>query len=899
MAFSERIPLSNKFKDGLEYKNVFTGSEAVELIAYIIKTQDLNLARLLGRALDAQKFFHDVTYAHRLRNSPNELYQFNDNMIEGTGAEANVTPHIAEEVNGVFTLMTECYSPTCTPFRLCYSIACPRRLEQQARLNLKVQPVLKRQDSRSSLHEEPDKEAKLWINTVSTEVAASVTDKEKKRQEIISELAYTERDFVKDLEYLRDFWIKPLRHSPASPIPENRREKFVRTVFSNCHDVYSVNSRLAEALTLRQQKSPIVEGVGDILLEFIPQFSPFIQYGANQLFGKMEFENEKRNNPAFQQFVDETERLKESRKLELNGYLTKPTTRLARYPLLLQGILKATADGNPDKENIPKAIEKIKEFLSKVNIESGKAENRYNLMQLHEDLKFRPGEHVDLKLTHPSRQMLFKSALKRSPAETTGDIMAYLFDHAVVLARSKTVNKREELKVYRRPIPLELLSVPQMDEMVRKRELGKRPSSGLTTSSSATKVIPTILKTDATKPPAPAITFRHLGKGGYELTLYCISEFQQRKWLESIDAQQQALRDRSSFYTTQVISKHYFAQNNKVTCGVPIDGGTKLLVGTDLGVFLVERSPRTPNNYRPHQVLNCKAVTQIDVLEYHGMVLLLTDKTLYAYPLDALEVEDGKTHAVNRKGRKICHANHFKAGICQGQQLVSCVKPSTLSSTIRVYEPTDQRASAQRSGVAKILGGAHQDNSLILKKELYIPAESTSIHHLRSKLCVGTTRGFELVNIDSTETQTLLNQADTSLDFVQGKENIKPIHIERIGSQFLLCYSDYSFFVKGNGWRARPEWLITWEGNPVSFAIFNQYILAFEPSFIEIRHLETGMIMSVITHRNIRMLHSSNREILYAYEDENGCDVITSINFWKRSQSPAPPKSQPSANSTA
>ncbi|KAJ3765633.1 hypothetical protein FB446DRAFT_759996, partial [Lentinula raphanica] len=29
-----------------------------------------------------------------------------------------------------------------------------------------------------------------------------------------------------------------------------------------------------------------------------------------------------------------TERLPESRKLELNAYLTKPTTRLARYPLL-------------------------------------------------------------------------------------------------------------------------------------------------------------------------------------------------------------------------------------------------------------------------------------------------------------------------------------------------------------------------------------------------------------------------------------------------------------------------------------------------------------------------------------------------------------------------------------
>ena len=75
-AFCDRITLADRVKDGLTYKNVFDGREAVDKIAYIIKTTDRNLALLLGRALDAQKFFHDVTYDHRLRDSPSELYQF-------------------------------------------------------------------------------------------------------------------------------------------------------------------------------------------------------------------------------------------------------------------------------------------------------------------------------------------------------------------------------------------------------------------------------------------------------------------------------------------------------------------------------------------------------------------------------------------------------------------------------------------------------------------------------------------------------------------------------------------------------------------------------------------------------------------------------------------------------
>jgi hypothetical protein len=197
--FRERITLADRVKDGLTYKEAFDGREAVDKIAYIIKTTDRNLALLLGRALDAQKFFHDVTYDHRLRDSSGELYQFrsrvspfvsgelptsgNEHEGEGSdnGAIARPVPPLkrsssksidvastpagdasqsAQQANddegrplpsGVFTLLTDCYSPTCSRDRLCYSIACPRRLEQQARLNMKPQPGLKKQISKESL----------------------------------------------------------------------------------------------------------------------------------------------------------------------------------------------------------------------------------------------------------------------------------------------------------------------------------------------------------------------------------------------------------------------------------------------------------------------------------------------------------------------------------------------------------------------------------------------------------------------------------------------------------------------------------------------------------------------------------------------------------------------------
>lgn len=273
-AFRNRVLLSDQVKDGLTYKDIFDGREAVDKIAYIIKTTDRNLALLLGRALDAQKFFHAVTYDHRLRDNANDLYQFRtvvaspfssgeleeEGTVKATAApllnqgsehtsaavltaqgsptpsgesdsgfgdlidastrapspsqltqsdtcrtNANVATDDAPLPTGVFTLLTDCYSPTCSRDRLCYSIACPRRLEQQSRLNMKPQPGLKKQISKESLGElvtiEP---GTLWIHSVPQEIVNSVSEKEKKRQEAINEVIYTERDFVRDMEYLRD-----------------------------------------------------------------------------------------------------------------------------------------------------------------------------------------------------------------------------------------------------------------------------------------------------------------------------------------------------------------------------------------------------------------------------------------------------------------------------------------------------------------------------------------------------------------------------------------------------------------------------------------------------------------------------------------------------------------------
>ncbi|KAL7418308.1 RHO1 GDP-GTP exchange protein 2 [Cryptotrichosporon argae] len=935
--FRQLIALADLDKDGISYKDAFDGRTAVSIIADIIKTQDRNLALLLGRALDAQKFFHDVTYAHRLRDTPNEIYQFKERLVAplftdhsvtdspssehislsrppssgGPGSSALAmtrTPHrtntsdsgsflmsdsqtsffpspvtstttltngktgsgpgsasmalVASEATaavdddlpvGVFTLLTECYSPTCTKEQLCYSINCPRRLEQMQKLNMNPQRVLKRQES---IHDVKPT-GTPWVLSVPKEVVDSVDDKEKMRQEAINEVIYTERDFVRDLEYLRDSWVKPLRTQEV--IAAGRRDDFVRQVFWNVHDVLAVNVVLADRLTKRQKQQPVVQAIGDLFLERVPHFEPFVAYGGHQLFGKYEFEKEKGANAVFQKFVDDTERKPESRKLELNGYLTKPTTRLGRYPLLLEAVLKHTPDGHPDKRDLPEVIKQVKSFLAKVNEESGKAENIFELAQLEQQLVFRPTETIDLRLRDKNRKLIHKGPVKRRGGNQgeNADLLAFLFDHALLLVKPKWVNKVEQYKVYRRPIPLELLVLIAPEDSYNSAKLSAtrnkliaRPTGGKGSVSGATAHVPP-------KPEGKhgfSLTVVHLGKKGYSLQLWVDSYVGRKKWLEEIDKQQQLIRDRSTIFSTETITDGYFRDNRKITCVSPYDNGNRMIYGTEEGVYFSNR--RDARLREPAKVINLVDVTQVDVIELYQLLIVLHERTVTTFPLDCLDPND--PNAALKRGKRISsHTNFFKTGNCLNRILIAVVKSSTLSSTIKVLEPLDMNARGKKpqSGFMKKLNGGQ--DTLKVYKEFYIPFESFSVHFLKTKICIGGLRGFEIVDLDTLDMQSLLDPNDPKLNFVARRgDHLRPMAIYRVDLDFLLCYDEFAFYVDKNGWRAksRAQWAIIWEGTPTAFAMHYPYILAFEPTFIEVRHVETGHLVQIIPGNNISCL---------------------------------------------
>ena len=62
------------------------------------------------------------------------------------------------------------------------------------------------------------------------------------------------------------------------------------------------------------------------------------------------------------------------------------------------------------------------------------------------------------------------------------------------------------------------------------------------------------------------ITFAHLGRKSYEITLWTSTEDSQQQWVGRIQKQQEAMRERNYVFETVSLSEHFFLGVKQVSC---------------------------------------------------------------------------------------------------------------------------------------------------------------------------------------------------------------------------------------------------------------------------------------------------------------------------------------------
>ncbi|KAH8084690.1 Dbl homology domain-containing protein, partial [Filobasidium floriforme] len=623
----------------------------------------------------------------------------------------------------------------------------------------------------------------------------------------IWELIQGEMTYVADLRVIETVYIDGLRSADEPIVDRLRLEIFLDDVFHNYRSLLEIHTDLLEKLHARQEEQhPRVGSVSDLIYDAALRWQDaIIEYGSHYPKAKYAWEQERRTNPKFATFLDQCRNASGTNRQDIGHFAYRPVPRLLRYTLLLKDILKhltrTDQSDNLDIFTIPEVVELI-DSQGKL-IEKGVEESsaKVSLWQLPDSLsggKFGKEIVNDLDLTNPMRELVHKGRLLRQPegsiAASWSELHALLFNNFFVLTKlgkSKTSsNVPPRYYINRKPIPLELLTLGSFHDPPQSRRVGL-----LRTFRSERHESSTTPASDSESRTVYPFTFSFMGSGqlGGQYTLWADSELSRKEW-------QQKLLHAKALRST-------------------VDNRELVAIGCAEGVWIGLRSD--PRSLR--KVLHVKAVTQCAVLEQFSLFLVLSNKTLLAYPMESLVPSSHSTGPPPRGHQKLSdkhEVQYFACGQLSGRTLVVYLRKKGLNSVFRCLEPITGREMDENRNRRAFTHFLNAKNDWFrVYKDFFVPSEAFHVHFLRNKLIVVCQKGFEI--IDLTEC-------------------------------FLLVYDTFGFFVDRHGYPNRDMRAIEWEGRPESVGFHPPYVVLFSAPFMEIRHISDGRLLQIYCAKDLR-----------------------------------------------
>lgn len=334
-----------------------------------------------------------------------------------------------------------------------------------------------------------------------------------------------------------------------------------------------MNSDMMKELRDRQYEKVFVERIGDILLKHMKNFDkPYIKYGPHFVISEYNVKSEDAKNPDFSKFIKDREKQPETRRLPLRHFLIFPITRLQRYSLLIDAILKKTPEGHPDFEALTETIKHIRGIAAKVDELTEGNKQKVRLWQIAEKISFKPGDPDNLRLLDEQRVLIYDSELKRR--NDTGlewmDLRVFLFDNYFVMTKPrKEKNVDVQYVVSKRPIPLDMLRVVTDDGGGR---AGTQPPRNSTTSSTFTPATAPIIAGAGTLAP---LAVSYLGRRGGTWILFAASASERKIWKDKIqEAKARLDAQRQDVFQVRTLSDSTFTGSGApgtvtVNCTVP------------------------------------------------------------------------------------------------------------------------------------------------------------------------------------------------------------------------------------------------------------------------------------------------------------------------------------------
>jgi len=326
----------------------------------------------------------------------------------------------------------------------------------------------------------------------------------------------------------------------------------------------------------------------------------------------------------------------------------------------------------------------------------------------------------------------------------------------------------------------------------------------------------------------------------------------------------------------------------RVNCATAFNqpyGKHMIAVGTDIGVYVSEFE--NPRGWT--KAIQIPRVTQVAVLEQFSLMLLISDKTLIAYHLDAVCPVGGVTAAndsARRAPQKLSGARDigfFATGVMKDRTLVFYKKKDGISSTFKVLEPVFQKSTEKKSRIWK----SGRTEFFREYDEFYIPADCYTINLFHSSLAVSTAKGFEVLTLDKKQPWSVPDLKQPHVATIAARlANQDPLGMFRLSDQeFLLCYEECAVYINKNGDISRSV-IMEFVGKAKTAAMYGPYVLLFDPDFVEIRNAQNGRLRQVIAGRDVKCLddglsggssHNRTIKLSLQHPQQERCQVVVEL----------------------
>ncbi|ORX83419.1 hypothetical protein BCR32DRAFT_201813 [Anaeromyces robustus] len=854
--FRKRIKLVTHIKDSIEYMQSFSGYDAVTALAEILETEDRKVAQTTGQALEEQGMFHDVVYLHKLLDSHYHYYQFEDlakpiAILERKETERLNPKERAEldenEPLGVLVNIAKCYSPTCTDSSPCYSYSCPRR-------RIKEKVTIEETGGRYANMNMTLGLQTTWSTSLGKSYVSKMSKQAIKRQEIMYEFIRTEKEYVNDLQSVIKYMIDPLRHGKVIGVDS----RLIDSIFGNIEEISKVNSDFYEKLRKLQKRKPVLESMGDVVKECVSSFICYTKYGENQPSAKQILQVQKNKNIQLNAFFKECQNMPYFRRLPVESFLARPTTRLGRYPILIRDILKNTSKNHRDQILLKEANTTIENILKEVNALAGKETNRLKMNQWSELLRFEKKNDVSsIHFDDPKREYIREGKLSLivpSFANDPLEVILLLLDNSLII----TYEKNNSFHIYGKPIPINLLSISHSEQ---KRSL----KPGESHSSSKKLVVNNHSKSGGIDSMGYIFSVKHLGVlPTYNFFTPILSE--QKAWVEAIQKQQ-------SLLPKPIVKEVIFFSHTKLESPVQTIHRLKngaLLLANDIGLYVLI------NNAMMKPLLQLSKITQIEALETFDILFILANREVYSFSIDLILKGIYTNPSYIKHNKKISSNVSFIAtGYCDEKFLLCCAKASTNKTVVKMFEPKRMLSNiSNRKACQKLYISGDVITSF---KQFYIPSEGVNIRFLRRSLCVACIKSFEVVSIKNLTTQSLLNPNDIVFKNLL-KSEYSPMNMFKTQhNDFLLCYNKIGFFIDKNGNRSRPNLFFKWNASPKSFAYRSPYIYIITSEYIAIwNEFDSKEAKQIIPGNHLKLLlHDDNQNLIYSKIEDSKQRIAT------------------------